>query len=215
MSQSAAGGEQKRAGMESLFEVALIATGADYVRAERELRRLVASGHAQTLAVITAGARHPDPLAPLLVEVLLAARGPSAQDYDNLEKLFQNMPARTARTPVGEPEPQIFQMRVTRAYGSRVTKFLALRLAKEPMWPEWLALGVLVYLEEHADPATVPAILRFAIVTPVPERRAWARETLQKIADPALEQKLADAQRWAEGRKLPIPLELRGIGSAR
>jgi hypothetical protein len=100
---------------------------------------------------------------------------------------------------------------ITRAYGARATRFLALRLAKEPDWPQWLVAGTLLYLGEQKDSATTAAILRFAIITPYPDRRAPARDALAQIADPALPSKIADAQRWADARKLPFPPELRGI----
>jgi hypothetical protein len=200
---------QKQDGMDNVFERALAATGPEYVELERQLRRLVAAGTSEALAAIAAGRRHPDPIAPLLAEVVGAARGESGQDYDNLEKLMVNFPARVARTPLGEPEPDMFRQAVTRAYGGRATKFLALRLVKQPEWPDWLVLGVLLYLQEHPDPATTAAVLRFAIVTPSLDQRRAAVATLGAIADPAMGPKVVEAQRWAEAAKLPFPPELR------
>ena len=211
----AAGRAQNREGMENLFERARITTGSDYVQAERQLRRLVTAGDAQTLAAIKQGALLPDPLAPLLAEVLLAAAGPSAKDYDDLEQLLVNLPATMARTALGKPMPDVFRRMVTEGYGNRATKFLALRLVKQPEWPDWLVSGVLLYLREHKDPATTAAIIRFAAVTPAPHRREWAREALAAIGDPALAARLDGAQRWAEANKLPFPPELRGITTPR
>ena len=196
--------------MENLFEHALASSGAEYVATERRLRQLVATDSSSALETIL-GVPNPDPLASLLAEVLRAARGDSRQDYDDLEELFRNLPEESAQTPIGRPQPNGVRNILSRGYGARATKFLALRLAKDPDMPGWLVGGILLYLADHRDVTTTAAILRFAIVTPAASRRALARDALGAIADPALPQKLLEAQRWAETRDLTIPAELRQI----
>jgi hypothetical protein len=195
--------------VEDTFERAANTTGAEYLEAERQLRRWVAEGRADAEQVIKRGAAGSrDPITKLLADVLLAARGPAAQDYDNLEKVFVTLPDRTNRTPIGSPPPEAFESVVTRTFGDRVTKFLALRLVKDPDEPAWLAAGSLLYLQEHKDPAATAAILRFIIIAPYAERREWALQALEEIPDPLLGEKVAEAEAWARARKLPIPPEL-------
>jgi hypothetical protein len=210
-----AAGEKEPSPVEDTFERAANATGAEYLEAERELRRRVAQGIADAEEVIKRGAAESrDPITKLLADVLLAAGGPAAQDYDNLERLFVSLPERTNRTPLGNPPPAAFQSVVTRGYGARATKFLALRLIKDPDEPAWLVSGSLLYLQEHKDPAATAAILRFIIIAPYAERREWALQALEEIPDPALGAKVTEAEAWALARKLPIPPELGALSGA-
>jgi hypothetical protein len=159
-------GEKEPSPVEDTFERAANTTGAEYLEAERQLRRWVAEGRADAEQVIKRGAAGSrDPITKLLADALLAARGPAGQDYDELEKIFVNLPMHTNRTPLGSPPPAGFKSIITRRYGARATKFLALRLVKDPDEPAWLAWGSFLYLQEHKDPATTAAILRFIIVT--------------------------------------------------
>jgi hypothetical protein len=204
-----AAGEKEPSPVEDTFERAANTTGAEYLEAERQLRRWVAQGAVDAEQAIKRGAAESrDPITKLLADVLPAARGPAAQDYDTLEQVLVTLPAHTNRTPLGSPPPQTFQSVVTRTFGSRVTKFLALRLVKDPDEPRWLAWGSLLYLQEHEDPAATAAILRFIIITPYAERREAALQAVKEIPDPLLGEKVAEAEAWANLRKLPIPPEL-------
>ena len=199
--------------MEDLFERAAASTGAEYVEAERQLRQRASSGLVEAEEAIRRGGQSSDPLTRLLAEVLLSARGDAARDYENLEKLFENLPAHTARTPLGTPSPSAFASILARGYGNRATKFLALRLVKEPDWPNWQAIGALLYLQGQRDPATTAAILRFMTISAHLDRRIWARDALAKIADPTLAPKVDEARGWAKAHKLPLPPELADLAS--
>jgi hypothetical protein len=201
--------------MDDLFERAAAGSGAEYVEAERQLRRRLASGLADAEASVRQGQQSPDPVVRLLAEVVLGAHDPGmAQDHANLEKLFVNLPAHAARTPLGDPVPSAFASLLKRGYGNRATKFLALRLVKEPDWPSWQAVGALLYLQEQKDAAVTAAILRYATLTPAPDRRDLAVKALAGSGDPALASKVADARRWAQARKIPLPPEVAALGGA-
>lgn len=198
---------QGRLSMNELFERALATSGAEYLAVERELRERW--NDAQLSAALATPAARLDPLALLLAKVLRLWRDQEKSNFDNVLLFFENHPKRVAETPMSVPRPDVTAGRLSRTFAASVTKLLSLRLAKEGQtWPVWKTETVLLYLGHQRDAEAVPAIIRFASLSPHEEVRAWAREALAAIRDPSLNAKIEEAKAWSLRQALPFPPDL-------
>lgn len=88
------------------------------------------------------------------------------------------------KTPIGTLDPETVEAILTQVGSAGLTKFLALRLCKERAWQPWKVLGALYYLQRHKDPATLPALLQFAVDAAAPAQLNAALAAIQAI-DPS------------------------------
>lgn len=88
------------------------------------------------------------------------------------------------KTPIGTLDPETVEVILTQVGAAGLTKFVALRLCKERAWQPWKVLGALYYLKRHKDPATLPALLKFAVETAAPAQLNAALAAIQEI-DPS------------------------------
>lgn len=200
-------GQSEVTTMEQLLDDAVRSRGADYLRSEAALR---AGGAAAAAALLQIHRRDADPLVRLIVGVLQVWAGAQSAEYDAALDWLAQLPRRFERTPLGEPPPVGVANELSERYGARVVELLALRLVKQPTWPRWCTLGVLLYLEQQRRATSTDALLQFAADTGDAEARSLALQALRAVADPAQPAKLqALRQRLAAaGRALPAELEV-------
>ena len=197
--------------MSTLFERAVEATGTGYLALETELRR-VAPLQGPDRDAIRAGLGHGDPMARLLAAVLLDWSGSRGGDFDGALAYLDRLPGKLSRTAMGTPSPTGTESYLTLHFGGRVADLLAVRLVKEESWPSWKALAVVFYLARHKQVDTTPALIRFAIETPVAEWRQLAIDAIREMGDPALTAKVAGEMARARTMKHPVPAEVRALG---
>jgi hypothetical protein len=66
------------------------------------------------------------------------------------------------RTQIPYPRPDVLASDLDYEHGARVVPYLAVRLMKEPEWPDWKVAAVLQYLAMEKDEKALPALVRFA-----------------------------------------------------
>jgi hypothetical protein len=191
------------------FAQTLAATGPAYPAHEQAL---VARGDEVALAALLRQHAAADVALPrLLAQVVLAWRTPVQADFAAALQYFETVPARLARTPVGKPRPDGVEGYLTKNFGNRLTKLLALRLVKQTDWPAWQVMGVLFYLRKHRDPETTAALVRFALTTAQDEWRDYALDTLRELQDAALARKVAAEIALARAEERAIPPAVRAL----
>lgn len=176
--------------MNVVFQTATRATGEAYLKAEQELR----DGGEEAGPTLRANRLNPDPVAGLLARVLLNWAGPTEPDYDAALQYLDTLPAYVAETPIGTPSPSGVAAYLEKHFEGRVTDLLALRLVKEPDWPHWRVVGVLLYLKARPEPKDTGAIVRYAAGTENDEYRQFAIDALKPLRGPDLDA-LLDAER--------------------
>ena len=179
------------------------------MEAERELR----DAGAQAEPTLRANRLNPDPMAALLAQVLLNWAGAKRPDYDAALEYLDTLPARIAPTPITKPPPGGVASYIEQEFEDRVADMLALRLLKEPDWPRWRVIGVLLYLKDHPDKSTAGTILRYAAETENDEYREFAVDALKPSRGADLDV-LIDAERQrVENMGKVFPNELAALKS--
>jgi hypothetical protein len=190
--------------MDAWFQKAVGSHGKDYLDAEYHLRK----GGAAALDTLQQNRDHPDPVARLMVECLLAWMQGTAREYQKALDYLDRLPQELAGTCAPFPSADGVAGSLSEWFGSRVADFLALRLAKEIDWPRWRVVGILLYLEEQKLPSTTSAVIRFASETHSNEGRECAIDILRAIADPELKQKLAIERKRLDDLDKKLPKDL-------
>lgn len=209
VSDTARGTEETRAHMHAVFRTAGKSTGEAYLEAERELR----DGGAQAESTLRANRLNPDPMAALLARVLLNWAGEKGSDYDAALEYLDKLPARIAPTPLTTPSPSGVASYLEQEFEDRVADMLTLRLFKEPDWPRWRVIGVLLYLKDHPDKSTAGTILRYAAEAENDEYREFAADALKPSRGADLDV-LIDAERQrVENMGKVFPNELAALKS--
>jgi hypothetical protein len=203
---------ERRESVEDLLTRGQTVTGAEYLQVELDARQRAAGDDVQKAALRRATA-DVDPVKALMAHVVLAWVSGAEPDYGGALEYLVGIPIRMAPTVAGFPSPTSVASYLTRKYAKRVAPLLALRLVKEGGWPRWKAGGTLFYLEADPDPTTTSAVIRFAIEVTDPALRGYAIETLQTYEDPNFGKKLKYEITRANALKLPIPPEVRALGS--
>jgi hypothetical protein len=184
----------------ALINRALVSEDEAWLRAEQAVLDAVAAGES-----VESGGAHADPLGRLLLET--ARTRVAAGDDDPMRKATQyldRVEARFVRTAALVPSIVGVVEVLTRAFGPRLTGSFALRLSQQPSAAHWRVMTKLAYLDEHKDPATTDALIRFAARTSLPIHERAAVQVLRELGDPALASKL-EAERsrlLAAGRTL-------------
>jgi hypothetical protein len=146
--------------IEELFTEATRSVDDAYVARERAQRD---RGAAALPHLREEAAHAADPFVRFMAKTLGAwIAGEEGADNDAATALLDSLPARFAPTPVREPKPTTTEQDLTHLYAGRLTRYLALRLVKEPAWPRWRREAALRYLIRHPDPACLPALARWA-----------------------------------------------------
>jgi hypothetical protein len=192
--------------MNTTFDLAVEKTGPEYLALESDLRRTFRPGSADLDAVRK---EYADPIAHLLARVLADWAGPKASDFTTALEYLDGIPIKGSI--IRNPPPVGVEGTLTHDFANRVTELLALRLVKEPDWPGWKKVAVVLYLKNHKMPSTTSALIRFAITTAHPEARKLAIEAIRGIKDPELAGKLAFELARAMKLELPVPAEVRAL----
>jgi len=195
--------KERRITMESVVAQAGASSGREYLELEERIR----GGGEPSIAALRGHLADPDPVQQLMARVLLAWMEGRTECPAALEFL-DNLAARLAKTPVGNPPPVGVVAELDDRFGPRAAECLALRLVKDTSWPHWRVMGVIFYLKGQKLPATTSALIRFAATTTNKDWQNGAIEAITAIRDPELSRKIdLERQRLASQRKdLPEPL---------
>lgn len=102
--------------------------------------------------------------------------------YDRVMESLDLYEHKAEKSPLGSPRPDIVAREITIIAGARLTRMLALRMLKDRSWPSWKVRGVLAYLVDHHDAATLLPIQIYAATTRNRALRGEARTAAQRIA---------------------------------
>lgn len=188
-----------------VFDSAVTGYGEDYLKAESALL----GGAESAKTVLQMNLNHPDPVARLTADCLLRWMQGKASEYQAVLTYLEDMPKHLAMTPITAPRVEIMAYELSEQFGTRVADFLSLRLLKGTDWPNWKIFGVLVYLQEQAQPSTTIPLMRFAAESTDSRRRAIAITAIHAIDDPDIKAKLVAERQHAkqQGKTLPSELE--------
>ena len=191
--------------MKNLFDRAISGYGEDYLKAESALL----GGAESAKTVLQMNLNHPDPVTRLIADCLLRWMQGKASEYQAVLTYLEDMPKHLAMTPITAPRVEIVAYELSEQFGTRVADFLSLRLLKGTDWPNWKIFGVLVYLQEQAQPSTTIPLMRFTAESVDSRRRAIAIEAIHAIDDPDIAAKLVAERQHAKrlGNALPAELE--------
>jgi hypothetical protein len=192
--------------MNTTFELAVEKTGPEYLALESDLRRTLRPGSVE-LESVRKDTR--DPIAHLLAMVLVDWAGPKAADFNAALEYLDRIPRKGSI--IQNPPPVGVEGYLTREFANRVANLLALRLVKQPDWPGWKAVSVVLYLKTHKMPSTTAALIRYAITTTHEEGRKLAIEAIQAIKDPDLSAKLGFELARAQALGLTVPPDVRAL----
>ena len=189
--------------MDSVVAEAGASSGQEYLDLEERIR----GGGEPSIAALRRHLADPDPVQQLMARVLLAWMEGRPECPAALEFL-DNLAARLAKTPVGNPPPIGVASELADRFGPRAAECLALRLVKDTSWPHWRVMGVIFYLRDQKVPATTSALIRFGATTTNPEWQNGTVDAIKAIKDPEVSRKVdLERQRLAAQRKdLPEPL---------
>ena len=190
--------------MDSVVAQAGASSGEEYLALEERIR----GGGEEAVAALRRHLADPDPVRQLMARTLLAWMEGRAPECPAALEFLDNLAARLAKTPVGNPPPVGVAAELADRFGPRAAECLALRLVKETAWPHWRVMGVIFYLKNQKVPATTSALIRFAATTTNTTWQQGAVDAIEAIRDPEVSRKVdLERQRLASERKdLPAPL---------
>lgn len=187
------------------FALALMEKDAAWEARERQL---LAGGAPVREAVREREQQAADPYARFAASVLGRWMDEESKVPESVLADLDRLERNVADTPLRVPRPTHAVQDLDADYAGSATGFLALRLVQQPSWPRWKAQTVLLYLYDQADPATLPALVRFVTDGPRSEDALeTALDALEHIGGrPLTEALLAEALYWRSGRtSLPPP----------
>jgi hypothetical protein len=193
--------------IEATFARALATTDEAYFRMEEQL----IDGAAEAEETIRGHLDDPDPMARLLAEVVLEATADNGQAIEKATRFLAFAERRAARSILRKPPAAGVAGTLTKAFGSRLAEFLALRLVQETQAPGWRVMTALAYLNEHRTPAATSALIRFAARTRQPQHQRAAIAVLRNIGDPELPAKLAAERRTLQQQGVTLPAALASL----
>lgn len=198
----------ERLDIEALFERAVASEDEAYQRAEDRLRAALG----EAAPTLRAKLSHTDPVGRLTARVMLEWAEASGDDFEKANQYLDVLAQRFSQTAAGMPPARAVVQTLSARFGSRLSELLALRLVKQTTWPSWRVMTALGYLDQHKNPATTDALIRFAAQTQVPRFQQAAAKVLAASGDPALPTKLAAEQRRLQQQGAALPTVLASLG---
>jgi hypothetical protein len=161
--------------------------GMQYLTAERQLRK-VGTGEDLASRMSNAGIDEADPVVPLMKSVLSALQSEQGHEFDAALSYMDRQAERYRETQLLSPRPDILASDLDYSHGARAVPYLAVRLMKEPDWPDWKVAAVLQYLAMEKDQKALPALARFAAENRNPGYQRMIEGTLEAFDQDAMEQ---------------------------
>ena len=164
-----------------LFEKCVRLQGTAYLQAEGAL---VAQGDAALEFLQTQQETSPDQFVRLLASVLAQSIQGNASLFQQALTYMDAHEAKNEGTQVVTPRSDSIAADLYHLFGKNVASFLAVRLAKEPEWPQWKVASVTHYLSLANEPEALPALARFEAENKKPHY-AHLIELARQPSDPA------------------------------
>jgi hypothetical protein len=198
---------KKGAEMVDIFDRAVTDSGKPYLDAEAQL---VSAGAAAT-GTLNANLGNPDVVARLVSRTLLAWIGGKGTQFRAALDYLESLPRHLARTPIGNPSPVGVVSYLDLHFGAELVDLLALRLLKEPDWPDWKRNSALLYLRNHPSASLTEPLIRFVSLTTKAQAADLAVEAISAANDKDLQAKLRAEDVWLRTQKGALPPKLRAL----
>lgn len=195
---------KKGARMADIFQHAVGDSGKAYLDAEA----LLITDGATSVPVLKANLGNPDVVARLVSRTLLAWIGGQGPRFRAALDYLEGLPKRLERTPVGNPPVRGVVAYLHQNFGAELVDLLALRLLKEPDWPDWKRNSALLYLRNHASASLTEPLIRFASLTTNEQARDLAFDAIVAANDKDLQAKLRAEDVWLRTQKRALPPKL-------
>jgi len=186
--------------MDETFRIACTSTDGPYLAAEGLLRHPDPAGleilrrQQETAA---------DPVARSLAMLYLGWAESGDADVQRALAYLDAAEARFRNTPLGAPRQDLCAADLTAYYGARLALFFAVRLLKQPAWPNWKVMTALTYLYDHRLPESLPPLIRYTEETPVPTYRTAGLTTLAVFDTGVLAPSMLDEALYWRALALP------------
>jgi hypothetical protein len=90
---------------------------------------------------------------------------------------------RLKRTPAGAPRADIVESILVSVADGKILDYMALRVAMNSFFPDWLEAGALRYVVEHGDARQVPALEYYIPHAGNPQFQNYAAEALPRMRE--------------------------------
>ena len=169
--------------------------GKQHVEAERQLREM---GLGEELAsqMSEAGVDDADPVVPLMKSVLSTLKSQQGEELDAAMSHMDQQAEHYEGTQAQYPRPDVLASDLDYEHGARAVPYLAVRLMKEPDWPNWKIAAVLQYLAMEKDEKALPALARFAAENKNPGHQRMIAKALEAFDARALEKAKREEERY-------------------
>jgi hypothetical protein len=169
--------------------------GKQHVAAERRLREM---GPDTELAspVGEVDVDEADPVIPLMKSVLSTLQSEQGEELDAAMSHMDRQAERYEGTQVPHPRPDVLASDLDYEHGARAVPYLAVRLMKEPDWPDWKVAAVLQYLAMEKEEKALPALVRFAAENKNPGHQRMIAKTLEAFDASALAKARREEERY-------------------
>lgn len=157
--------------------------GKQHVAAERRLRE---AGPSEESALRTAEIDEADPVVPLMKSVLATLQSEQGSELDAAMTHMDRQAERYEGTQALHPRPDVLASDLDYEHGPRAVPYLAVRMMKEPEWPDWKVAAVLEYLAMEKEEKALPALVRFAAENKNPGHQRMIAKTLETFDASAL-----------------------------
>ena len=167
--------------------------GKQHVAAERRLRE---AGPSEGPALRAAEIDETDPVVPLMKSVLSTLQSEQGDELDAAMSHMDRQAERYEGTQALHPRPDVLASDLDYEHGARAVPYLAVRLMKEPEWPDWKVAAVLQYLAMEKEEKALPALVRFAAENKNPGHQRMIAKTLEAFDASALAKARREEERY-------------------
>jgi hypothetical protein len=180
--------------------------GRLHVAAEQRLRE-IGPGTELISQLEKVGIDETDPVVPLMKSVLSTLQSEQGAELDAAMLHIDQQAERYEGTQIPYPRPDVLASDLDYEHGARAVPYLAVRLMKEPEWPDWKVAAVLQYLAMEKDEKALPALVRFAAENKNPGYQRMIAKTLEAFDASATAKARREEERYKSRIKSSRPSE--------
>lgn len=169
--------------------------GKQHVAAEQRLREMGPDPEPAS-RISSAAIDEADPVVPLMRSVLSTLQSGQGEELDAAMSHMDQQAEHYEGTQVPYPRPDVLASDLDYEHGARAVPYLAVRLMKEPDWPDWKVAAVLQYLAMEKEEKALPALARFAAENKNPGHQRMIAKTLEAFDAGAMEKARRDEERY-------------------
>jgi hypothetical protein len=163
--------------IEQLYQKAVVSVADAYLAAENQLVR---QGATAVRFLRARSGETKDPFERFFVATLSSWIESRPPEFLEAMTQIQQAEDRMKKTPAGKPRADVVEVIFARVAGDRLVDYMALRLAKGTLFPDWLEGGALRYVGEHGGPGQIPALERYVQIARNPQFREYALEVISR-----------------------------------